>query len=124
MSSRPARGLVLVRPVQTEDTLPGGKIVIPDKAREKFAAYQVRVVAVGEPEICEDEDCQRPHGLLAGYRTNGEWFEENYHNTPQSLQDGAWAIVAPRSYIPAAPDGQPLYFVRQSDILGVFRLDS
>ncbi len=58
---RVARGLVLVKPVQTEETVAGGAIVLPSAVREGIAAYQCEVVAVGPPEICEDKKCQRPH---------------------------------------------------------------
>lgn len=132
-----------MRPVQTEETLPGGVIVIPDEARAKFASHQVEVVAVGKPEICTDEDCGALHvgstdrpaplfgkqwrSVLSGRRLMfGQEFMDGRddtvfaHPVPRGLEPGAWAIVQPRSFLPAAPDGQKLYFVRQRDVLAVF----
>lgn len=109
-----------VRPVETEDRLPGGRIIIPEDARQKFASHQVQIVAVGEPEICEDETCSRQHGLHAGFHPTGEWFEEHYHGVPADLREGAWALVRPRSFTPVGHDGDKLYAVRQSDVLACF----
>ena len=57
----PARGLALVHPIETEETMPGGRIVVPAGARERLVAQQAEIVAIGEPEICEEEDCERNH---------------------------------------------------------------
>jgi co-chaperonin GroES (HSP10) len=114
MTIRPARGLCLVRPVATEATLPGGKILIPDASREKFASHQVEIVAVGLPEICEDKKCERFH-------LNDD--EDDLRHSFQ-CKVGAWALVKPRSFLPAAHDGEKLYFVRQSDVMATFNIET
>ena len=118
---RPARGIVLVRRVETEETLPGGRIIIPQKAREEFASHQVEVVAVGEPEICEDEDCGRYHqefGVpVEGCDTLIEIERE--HPIDPRIKPEAWVMVKPRSLVDAGTLERTLYFVRQEDILCV-----
>ena len=101
---RPARGVCLVRRAQTEETIPGGKIFLPEDTRQKMAAYQVEIIAVGDPEVCENEACQRDH---VGPR---------YHVIPDCLKAGAWAIVRPRSFIAASSDDPGLYFVKIDDV--------
>ena len=125
MAIRPARGLCLVRPVATEETLPGGRIFIPDGSREKLASHQVEIVAVGLPEICEDKKCERDHRrfCISDFASPPNISaEEREHRI--TFDVGAWALVKPRSFLPAAHDGQKLYFVRQSDVMGVFRLEN
>ena len=101
----PARGTVLVRKIETEDTYRGGKILLPETARENLTANQVEIVAVGFPATCEDEDCERPHDanrghpVLPGYRL------------PQ------WAILAPRSLVATHEDG--LFIAAQDAVLAI-----
>lgn len=105
---RPARGRVLVRPVETDETLPGGRIVIPSESRERLASHQVRIEAVGEPDICEDPgSCVRQHA-------------HDTHPTNPAITPGAWAIVTPRSFVDAGSVDGKLYFVRIADIQAVF----
>lgn len=105
---RAARGVVLVRKAETEETLPGGKIVIPDDARAKLASYQVEIVDVGPPEICENDACQRDHDPT------------RRHFIPESVKPGAWAIVRPRSFIQASAVDHGLLFVKIDDVFAVF----
>lgn len=115
---RPKRGTLLVRPCQTQETVPGGAILIPESSRQQFAAYQVDVLAVGQPEFCEDEDCGRPH-------ERGEWVSEwdsfprtdLVHPIDPRLCPGAWALVSPRSYIPT--DEPDVFLVKVDDVVAV-----
>lgn len=106
---RPARAYVLVKKAETEETLPGGRIVIPQDSREKLASHQVEVVAVGAPEICQLETCARRH----------EWSQHRQHMIPESLAPGAWALVRPRSFVEAGSE-TGLFFVRQVDVYAIF----
>lgn len=99
---RPARGRVLVRRVETEETLPGGRIVLPETVREGMTGQQVEVVAVGLWPECSDGDCGRLH-------------EDGQH--PCRIDAGAWAVVAPRSLV--ATDEAGVYVVAQDDVLAV-----
>ena len=104
-SVHPARGLVFIRHVSTEERYRGGCIVIPESARDKLTDTQFVVVSVGNYERCADVDeCQRPHTSKGEHR---------HH-----LNIGDWVLCRNRSWgITPDPD---LFVVRQSDILGSF----
>lgn len=118
----PARGLCLVRPAETHETIAGGTIILPQSVREGISQYQCEVVAVGRPAICEDEDCERPHEWVIRPKDNMLMPTEDMHPIPAILVPGAWVLVKPRSFI-AASETESLYFIRQDDVLGVFRQD-
>ena len=102
----PARGLVFIRKIETEETYAGSPIVIPDPARDKVAQCQFLVVSVGDYEWCDDpEDCPRIHhrGVMHKHR----------------LCVGDWVLLRKRSWM-ASPDPD-LYIARQVDVLGVFQ---
>lgn len=114
-----ARGLCLVKYVETQDTLPGGKVVLVDDARRNLARYQVEIVDVGPPEICEDRDsCPLPAYLHAFDDPPNEWVHVRLTNG--RLSPGAWAIVRPRSMFATSVESD-LYVVKQRDVVGVFR---
>ena len=101
----PARGRVFLRRVETEDTYRGGRIIVPDQARDKVARQQFIVVKVGNYERCEDPDeCSRRH--------------TKYLEHPHRLQINDWVLVRNRAWV-ASPDPN-LYICRQDDVLGVF----
>ena len=111
MISQPARGTVLLKPVETEETLAGGSIIIPEKSRERMAQNQHQVVAVGLPEICEyPTDCDHDSHELAPNLASLVPID------PRIIPE-AWVIVRSRSLVDAG-DGQ--YLVRQDQVLGVF----
>src|SRR5256885_15779657 len=64
----PGRGRVLLRRVESGESYPGGKIIIPETVRDALMAQHAEVVAVGEPALCEHFDtCPRPaevHGSV------------------------------------------------------------
>lgn len=111
----PARGLLLVRPIDTVETLPGGKIILTAEHRERLTAHQAEVIAVGAFALCDpqrsraERKCQRPHIMLEGLRLHAH-----------SVRAGDWVLCKPRSYV-AGPD--PLdsaRFVHQDAVLGIF----
>jgi co-chaperonin GroES (HSP10) len=100
----PARGLTYIRHIKTAETYAGGRIVVPETARDKVAAQQFVIVAVGGYERCEDEDCERQH-TVAG---------EHAHQ----LAAGDWVLVRNRSWLATpCPD---TYVCRWDAILGKF----
>lgn len=107
----PARGRVLIKKPETEETLPGGSIIIPEKSREVYAANQFQVVEVGESERCEyPDDCDNfSHKFLS--------MQEVVHPIDPRIKSGAWVVCRPRSLVDA---GAGQYLVRQTDVLGVF----
>jgi hypothetical protein len=126
--TRPARGIVLVKPLETEESLPGGLIVLTDNTRQAFTNGQVEIVAIGEPEICEDpENCNRRHdGLLnsdfhlAFSTAQLEPGNKLVHPIDKRLKPGSWALIRPRALVDAGSETEKLYLVRQSDIVGIF----
>ena len=124
----PNRGFVLVAPVETSETFDGGTIILPEQVREGMAAYQCTVLAIGEPEICEDKKCQRPHFHLrhTEFQTLGSdrpprvFHEIKEHPIPPELVVGAWILVKPRCYIDAGDPQGKQYFVHINNVEAVF----
>ena len=109
---KPARGLLLVRPVETTETYEGSAIVVPEMARQRLTAWQCEAVAKGRDELCDDEDCERQHIPDKHGRA---------HCVCESVAVGDWLLVRPRSYIDTADPERKLWLVRQRDVLAVFR---
>lgn len=113
----PARGNLLVRPVETEEVMPGGRIILTQNAREDMAAHQMEIVGVGLAEVCEDRDeCDRRNHLKLHGMPNKYW-----HSVDERLKPGAWCYIRPRSLIDACHPTKKLYFIKQSDVMAVFR---
>jgi co-chaperonin GroES (HSP10) len=85
----PARGLVLLKPVETEERFAGSRIVLLDSTRERWTGQQAEVVAVGKRQRCVSEDCERHHDVQTG--------EGLYH--PMPVEPGNWVLVEPRQYV-------------------------
>ena len=116
----PARGLALVRKAETEETVAGGKIFLPEAVRDGMANYQVEVLALGGIDLCNDHDnCTRPHGdvaFLMRDRSEKEWWP---HLPDPNLVVGAWCVVRHRSFAPSDDPLGKTFFVRQADIEAV-----
>lgn len=107
----PARGRILIKKADTEETLPGGSIIIPEKSREMYAANQFMVVEVGEPEACEwIEDCEQQIHAFPSVKLA-------VHPIDSRIIPGAWVVCRPRSLVDV---GEGQYLVRQTDVLAVF----
>src|SRR5947207_14100086 len=87
---RPAGGLLFVGPVETEETLAHGRVVVPASARAALTRQQVRVVGVGLGAVCKDPDCERPH--VSESLERGRGFAS--HQCPVMLND--WIVVRAR----------------------------
>ena len=106
----PARGLVTVRPVQTPETLPAGRIVLTETTREALTAGQMEVIDIGAPRLCEDEDCERPHA----HPPIGV-----PHTHYVGIADGDWVLIRHRALLPTHQAG--LYCCAQDDVLAVLQ---
>jgi co-chaperonin GroES (HSP10) len=103
---KPARGRAYIRHIETAETYTGGRIVIPEQARDKVSRQQFIVVSVGNYEFCDDVDaCNRPHTSKGEHR--------------HYLQIGDWVLCRNRAWS-STPDPD-VYVINQSDILGTFR---
>lgn len=96
----PARGKLFVRPVETPESLPGGRIVLTEATRKDLTAQQAEVIEVGKPWICRDLDCERIHF--------GSWHLCDVH-------DGDWVLLAPRCLVET--DTLNLYVCAQDDVI-------
>lgn len=103
---KPARGLLLVRPVHTAETFAGGRIIVPDHAKARLTAWQCECLAVGDQEVCEDEDCARQH-------VDGE------HPCP--VHPGDWLVVQPRTFVDTYALREDVWVVRQDNVLAIVR---
>lgn len=113
---RPARGLLLVRPVETDDVQRG--IILLSDTRERMTQAQCEVVAVGAPTVCEDEECAREHALIEhplGFPT------DRIH--PCVITSGAWLLVRPRAFIAGPEPERSEWFVHQDDVLAILNED-
>ena len=130
----PGRGRCLVRKVETAESYTGAKIILPDVVREKLAAHQVEILAVGAPEICEfPNECER--NLTHIGMASPDWSMERIWNRvtgdgdpdvqdipcdwyhPFDGEPGDWALVAPRSLVET--DTLDRFLVRQDDFLAI-----
>lgn len=123
---RPARGKVLVKRVETEETLPGGRIIFTDAAREAWAQWQIEVIAIGEPPWCQEPkgDCLRPGAVHQHTRLPGDTSllgeGPSVHLGDTRLTPSAWCIIRHRSLVPLGSDDKR-FLCNQEDILGVFQ---
>lgn len=106
----PARGKLLVRPIETQETLPGGKILLTQTTRDGLTAQQAEVVAVGAGTVCEQENCERPHTTLTQDAIPKLVHERHIHS-------GQWVLLAPRCLVET--DTPNLYVCAQDDVLAV-----
>ena len=113
----PARGKLFVRHIETPETLPEGKVILPERVRELLTACQVEIVAVGAGAICKDGDCERPHNRVEYWdhtclppRRNGGTA---YHLFGAELGD--WAVIQRRSLTETHLEG--VYCCQQDDVL-------
>lgn len=114
----PARGKVLVKCIETPETLPHGKIILTEATREELTAYQVEIVAVGKLAYCEDTECERPHVVEhPGFPIDSEWLRGAPQSHAFSGNAGDWVLVAPRSLSDSGEDG--LYVVSQDSVLAI-----
>lgn len=115
MIKLPARGRVLLKKPETEETMPGGLIVIPESSRNKIAANQFEILDVGAPEFCSfPDDCdQLVHKFLT--------LKDCVHPIDERIKKGAWCVVRPRALVDAGDD---TYLVRQTDVLAILALSA
>jgi hypothetical protein len=106
---KPRAGKLLVKRIETEDTLPEGKVLLLDDTKNKMTSGQFEIVAVGDDLVCENEDCERQHywKYKAGIGRT--------HGAPPKV--GAWVLLAPRSLI--ATDDPIIFLVAQDGVLAL-----
>jgi hypothetical protein len=117
---KPARGLAWIKKVVTEETYRGGRLIIPDQARDKVAKQQFSVVALGDYEFCgydSLDDCPLAHHIKRYDIFRGKWVAEHRHR----LKVDDWVVCRNRSW-GSTPDPD-VYVIRVSDILGLFKED-
>lgn len=119
MTVGPTRGVILVRPVETEETVPGGKIILTEETRERLAADQVQLIEVGPGDVCENEHCSRPHETTIS--RNGHAVRT--HVVDPRFVPEAWVLVQPRSFVDAGHETEKRYFARHDDVRAVFRVN-
>lgn len=110
----PARGKLFVEPIDTAETLPGGKILLTDRTRTELTASQMEVVSVGAPANCVDPDCERCNRLL-GMVMYPEAFMH-----PMDTKPGDWVLLAPRSLTETDIDG--IYCCAQDAVLAILEV--
>ena len=97
----PAPGRVLLRPIETEESM--GRIALLDSTRENMTPNQYEVVEYGQPAPCDDEDCERAHPH------------------PITFTTGDWVLVRHRAVSPT--DDDTLFISWQDDILAILSVN-
>lgn len=96
---QPNRGLALIRkPVVTNQP---GRIQLLEKTVEGWTLGQAELIAIGEPELPEDDEEPEP--------------------LDPRLVPGAWLLTRFRNWVASDIEGE--YFCRHSDIIAVLRLE-
>lgn len=101
--------MVLVRPVETPETIGGGKILLTEKTREDMTSQQMEVLAIGTPRWCDNFDCE------LAWKNPQVYGGPHWH--PHGLSVGDWVLVAHRSLSETDTDG--IFIVPQDSILAI-----
>src|SRR5437660_1634318 len=111
--------MVLVCPVQTPETLAGGKILLTEKTRQDMTSHQMEVLAIGELGYCQDFGiCQREtHILRENHTLSSEDTVTAYIFHPCDAKVGDWVLVAHRSLSETDTDG--VFICSQDAVLAV-----
>lgn len=131
---KPSRGLLLVRPVETREHLPGSRILLTADTRERLTAWQCEVVAVGAFARCDparsraERKCRRAHeyelcSLCAEYPLGfgrGACCGAGRRVHPHTIRVSDWILVEPRAFIPVPEPERAEYFVHQDAVWGIF----
>jgi len=105
-----------VRPVETPETIGGGKILLTEKTRQDMTSHQMEVIALGLPSRCVHwAECERPHCTTAtSYFPGGEPVEATHIC---DAKVGDWVLVAHRSLSETDTDG--IFICSQDDVLAI-----
>lgn len=108
--------MVLVKPIETAESLPNGKILLMERTRQDLTSHQMEVLAIGDPALCLTFlDCGRPH--LAALSAPVGAFPEEPHFHPCDAKVGDWVLVAHRSLSETDADG--VFICSQDAVLAV-----
>lgn len=88
--------LILCRYLDTEDTLPGGKIILGDLSKQAITAQQGLIEAVGPGEYDED----------------GDWIAQD-----PDLKPGAWIMHRAFARLPWPEEG--LFLLHANDVVAI-----
>jgi hypothetical protein len=125
----PSRGLLLVKPVETEEAL--GSIILIADTRERMTLGQCEVIAVGAPAECDptrsraERKCDRTHTMHTPACDGGcDWMSEKgvcstrrTHLFP--VRVGDWLLVRPRAFIDSPHPERKEWFVHQDDVIAI-----
>ena len=123
---RPARGRLLVRPVEVEETRAGGRVILIADTRERMTLGQCEVVAVGALAECDPErsraerKCERAHAWLCD-RNDTEMYGccETVRIHLHDFRVGDWLLVRPRAFIDSPNPERREWFVHQDDVIAI-----
>lgn len=116
---KPSRGLLLVRPVETDEVKCGGVIILTADTRERITLGQCEVMAVGAPAECDparsraERKCERWHWM----ETSPERIGVRVHRC--DVRPGDWLLVRPRAFIDGPEPERKEWFVHQDDVMAI-----
>lgn len=107
---QPCRGKLTARPIETGETLNGGKILITENVREHWVMGQYEIVAVGDSARCISDDCERLHSHA--------WATtDKFHLIDARIKPGAWILAKPRTAIDSGT--RDVFFLAIDDVIGI-----
>lgn len=126
----PARGLLFVRPVETDETLPGGRILLTQETRDAMVAHQCEVIAVGDFAECdpsrsrEERKCERKHDYeCIAVDCGGFCTDDGRRVHGHNIRVGDWLVVRPRSFIQGPSAERKEWFIHQDAVLAVLHIE-
>jgi hypothetical protein len=132
-SLTPARGLLLVRPVDTAETLPGGRIILTPDARHGLTANQCEVIAVGAFAVCDparsraERRCARAHDIVYEHTDDCpemiDTCTRELRVHPHPIRPGDWLLVEPRSFLAGPDPERKEWLIHQDAVWGVFHTE-
>ena len=104
---KPCPGWLVVKPIEADERYRESHLVMPDSVRARITQYQVELLAVPRRGgHCEDDTCNRWHDAAG------------YHEVPEGVIVGAWALTAPRPGV-AIPRRRGQWLIALDDLLAV-----
>jgi co-chaperonin GroES (HSP10) len=88
-NARPLGNRILCRRVLTEETLPGGKVILLAERREQSAAQQAEVVLAGQGRFDEDG----AYAPVDARLTPGTWILHRQFARSHTSEDGEYFLL-------------------------------
>lgn len=121
---RPSRGLLLVKPVETEERL--GSIILIADTRERMTLGQCEVIVAGAPAECDptrsraERKCERRHAMdCREHQRHPFECTGAVRVHAHDFRPGDWLLVRPRAFVDSPHPEKKEWFVHQDDVIAI-----